>query len=359
MTCVLVAQTPTVQWAAEALPPRSYQWVRNGDEPRLRLTRRVGLQGVVLRADTELELDHLGRLRRGVLDDDCTFDELPLAGGTEVEFDPTTGELTRCTLQRPTMLGAVPCAAGEVAVRVGRHRRQAVSAVLSRNCTLRGAIERRRLACRRLPCRGGTRVTLRPGALHARLVTFSPAVDIACWGFRCAARRPVDIERRGGTLAEDHDLAALTLPAGSTFAHAEGVLPGRLTVSLSRAVPFGPHRLPGGSLVHVNRELLHAPGPLVRWQRRISPPGDVLLRLHHRHAWSIVGVRIPAAAAVDVLRDAGVRFRSDRDLVIHGVLYPGGSELELSQNGVVRQWRAGPGHGAQADHPYRAAATSF
>lgn len=357
MTCVLVAQTPTAQWAAEALPPRSYQWVGDGEVARLRLTRRVGFQGVVLRADTELELDRLGRLRRGVLDDDCTFDDLPLAGGTEVAFDPGTGELIRCTLQRPTMLGAVPCAAGEVAVRVGRHRRQAVAVVLSRTCKLRGAIEPRRLSSRCLPCHAGTEVTLRPGALHARLITFSPAVDISCWGFRCAAKRPIDIERRGGTLAEDHAYGDLILPAGSVFAHAHGVLPGRLTVRFSRAVAFGPHRLPMGSLVHVNRELLRPHGPFARWQRRFSSPSNVLLRLHRPHAWSIVGVRIPAHTAVEVLRDAGVRFRTDRDLVIQGVLYPAGSELELSRDGVVRHWRAGPGEGAQADHPYRAAAT--
>lgn len=357
VSCALSRELATVQWAAEQLPPDSYRVEEQRGEPRLRLTRRVRLDGLTLRAGTELELDHLGRLRLGVLDEDCTFDELPLAGGTEVEFDPASGELVRCTLRRPTMLGAVPCAAGEVSVRVGRHRRQAVSATLSRDCQLRGAVEPHRLSSQRLPCRGGSHVTLRPGALHARLITFSPRVDIRCWGFLCAAKRTVDIERRAGTLAEDHAFAAIVLPAGSTFAHAEGALPGRLTVSLARAVSFAAHRLPAGAIVHVDRELVRPLGPWERWQRRFTPPSDVMLRVSRNRAWSIVGLRIPAGSNVDILRDGGVRFRTDRDLVVHGALYPGGSELELTREGFVRRWRAGPGEGAQADHPYRAAAT--
>jgi len=178
---------------------------------------------------------------------------------------------------------------------------------------------------------------------------------MSCWGFRCAAKRPVDIERRSATLADDHVFDAILLPAGSRFSHDRGQLPGGLAITLSRSVSFDDHRLPAGAKVEVSRELVQPIGPLARW---LSPPRptDVVLRVKRDTPWTIVDLRISADTEVDLLQDGGVRFRADRDLVIHGVLYPGGSEVELTPNGYVRRWKAGPGGSSRADHPYRVAA---
>lgn len=346
---------PQADWAAERLPRGSY---RVAARDRVILERSLHLDHIFCQRGTELVFGAHGRLQRATLAADVTVHDLPLQGGTEVVFDAEGGELIEATLREPTRIGPVPCAAGRVHLRVGRHRRQVTQAVLSRDCVLRGSL-RDSGVVHRIHCRGGTPIHQRPGALCAHLERFTPRTDEWAWGLRCAADHPIDIRERSGVLADDHVFDDITFPAGSAFSHVwdEDALfePCALQVELSRSTTFAGHRLPVGASVQPHRDLVRPPGRLRRWLVLWAAPPAVPLRVHRSAPWTIAGVRIPGGTFVHIYRDGGFRYRTDRDVVHEGVVYPEGSELEHDSEGRIRGWRAGHRHGERGPHhPYRA-----
>lgn len=350
-----------VDWAAERLATDGFRIEPDTDE--IILERNLYIDGVHCLGGTVLTFGAHGRLRRATLAEHCTLEGLPLTGGTEVAFDADESELIEATLRAPTLIGRVPCAAGHVYLRVGRHRRQVTQAVLSRDCVLRGSLRRSGIA-HRIHCRGGTTIRQRPGTLCAHLEQFTPRTEEWAWGLRCAAEHAISTVERSGVLADDHVFDDITFPAGSSFSHDidEDLIFGgyELQVTLSRSTPFMDHRLPVGTCVQPCTDLVRPPGRLGRWLASWSTVRSPRLTVHRSAPWSIGGVRISAGTRVSIFRDGGFRYLTDRDVVLEGVRYPEGSWMEHGSDGQLLRWQAGPRPCGRPHehHPYRAPSPS-